>query len=305
MNAAEKYNNLKGKKISRSKLKQLGNALKRQGYTLQANKIFKSIRENPNIKMFTIDNVEYPIALNNRSFQKKKRKQPGLNGTVIQTTSTLPSSIRSLMIPMDKEDKKPAKFYNIKGDLADFLGKIEIKPIESVGITIDAPQGGMKTRLLFQIMNLFAANKYKCAFISLEEHPSSMVYKSKRNQYIEAKNRKYVNGYGELPEGMHTLNSIIPFYDIIFIDSGGKIPDYKMEKLRKGFNGKLFVVIYQRTQNGKMRGGSDAQYDGDIIMKVEAFPDFRENYAYFNKNRYQEKSLNEVKYYIHEKRLVA
>ena len=33
-----------------------------------------------------------------------------------------------------------------------------------------------------------------------------------------------------------------------------------------------------------MRGGSKAAFDGDQILKVEKFPDYKENNVYANKN---------------------
>jgi len=59
------------------------------------------------------------------------------------------------------------------------------------------------------------------------------------------------------------------------------------DDLRKKFNGKLFIVIFQRTVNGTMRGGSDSAFDGDIILKgIVDRDDYRNNYFYNHKNRY-------------------
>ena len=47
-----------------------------------------------------------------------------------------------------------------------------------------------------------------------------------------------------------------------------------------------------------MRGGSKSQFDGDIVGFIEKQPDYKENYMYFDKNRYQDKNLEELKYNI-------
>lgn len=69
-------------------------------------------------------------------------------------------------------------------DFGKFLGNVEIKPIDSVAITLDTPQGAGKTRFFYYIMNLFTGQGYKCLFVSLEEHPLSELAQAKKRQYI-------------------------------------------------------------------------------------------------------------------------
>ena len=66
----------------------------------------------------------------------------------------------------------------------------------------------------------------------------------------------------------------------------------------------MFVSIFQRTTDGKMRGGSKAAFDGDVILKMEKAPDYRNSYVYANKNRYQNKPLDSLKYNIFTKSLI-
>ena len=92
------------------------------------------------------------------------------------------------------------------------------------------------------------------------------------------------------------LDRLIPDFDIILIDSWNKLEKEIRDKenaaldldydLRKKYDGKFFLVVYQRTTAGTMRGGSRAQFDGDIILKIDKFPDFSKNYVYYDKNRY-------------------
>ena len=94
---------------------------------------------------------------------------------------------------------------------------------------------------------------------------------------------------------------------MVFIDSWNKI--YEAAKLdfdndlRKAYNGKLIFAIFQRTVTGSMRGGSKAQFDGDIIMKIEKGDDFKQNEVYHDKNRYQNKDLSQLRYNIYLQRL--
>jgi hypothetical protein len=58
--------------------------------------------------------------------------------------------------------------------------------------------------------------------------------------------------------------------------------------LRKKLDSKLFMVIFQRTQDGKMQGGSKEQFDGDIITKIEKDAQNYQNiYATFDKKQTQ------------------
>ena len=203
-----------------------------------------------------------------------------------------------------------AEYYKIRGGLADFLGKIEIKPKESVAITLDAEQGAGKTRLLFRAVNTFADAGYRCLFNSLEEHPDSALFKEKRNEYIAPQNQDLIHTVGDLPNGFDSLKKLIPYYDVIFIDSWSKYAEINRQldfdrDLRKAFDGKLFVVIFQRTADGKMRGGSKSAFDGDIIMRMEKSADYKDTYAYFNKHRYDARPLADLKYNLYSDALVT
>jgi len=59
-------------------------------------------------------------------------------------------------------------------------------------------------------------------------------------------------------------------------------------------------VIFQRTVNQTMSSGASAQFDGDIIMKIDKNKDgdFKQNYVYHDKNRYQSKDLNTLKFIL-------
>lgn len=198
--------------------------------------------------------------------------------------------------------------FNISGDIGKFLGSIEKKPVDSVACTLDAPQGAGKTRFFFQIMNELAKN-YKVLFISLEEHPQSTLFKEKVSQYIEPENQNNIDTVGELERGKEkeTLDKLIPNYDVILIDSWNKIFEASKldfdHDLRKAYNGKLIFAIFQRTVTGSMRGGAKAQFDGDIIMKVDKGDDFKQNIVYHDKNRYQNKDLTRLNYNIYSQRL--
>jgi len=223
--------------------------------------------------------------------------------TVIKKT---PKNIKHNLKPISVKSNAVHQYYNISGDIATLLGAIEIKPVHSVAVTLDAPQGSGKTRAFFQIINEFSKN-YKCLFISAEEHPESALFLQKVEQYIDPANQNNVFAVDET--NFEKIKLLIPDFDIIFFDSWNKIAEKNKgvdfdNDLRKGFDGKLFPCIFQRTTGGTMRGGAKAQFDGDVILKISKEDDFKYNFIYADKNRYQNKPLNEVCYNIYEQKLV-
>ncbi|WP_160114314.1 hypothetical protein [Aquimarina sp. AU119] len=62
-------------------------------------------------------------------------------------------------------------------------------------------------------------------------------------------------------------------------------------------------MIFQRTTGKTMRGGSDSEFDGDVILQVEKpNEDYRDNYLVARKNRYNEIPI--LKYSIYHQRLI-
>lgn len=214
----------------------------------------------------------------------------------------IPSGIEALMLDMaDLENTEPSESFVVQNkEVAMFLGQIERKPVHSVVMTLDAPQGTGKTRAAFQFMNAIAESGYKCLFVSLEEHPQSELFKNKRDEYLTPEAIANIKVTGELPQGYDTLNKLTPYFDAIFIDSWGKVAGGKgkMDEFRKSHNGKFMFIIYQRTVAGTMRGGADSQFDADMICKAHKGDNYTENYLYWDKNRY---NAEQYIYMIYEK----
>lgn len=207
----------------------------------------------------------------------------------------------SLAYRREKNKNVTHEYYAIENpDVSEFLGQIEKKKKESVAITIAGGQGSGKTSFVFQLMNAFAKN-YKVGHASIEEHPESALYENKAERFWDDKAKATVDS----PEinSMKDIHDLIMRNDVIVIDSFSKLlsMDNKItldDTFRKKYDGKLFVVIYQLTTDGKMRGGSSSQFDGDVILFVEKSANFNDNYVYADKNRYQNRSLDELHYNI-------
>ncbi|MGG8495967.1 zincin-like metallopeptidase domain-containing protein [Tenacibaculum sp. TC6] len=199
------------------------------------------------------------------------------------------------------------EYYTINdAEISKFLGKLEKKQKESLVITLTGGQGSGKTRCAFRFMNEFAQN-YKVGHASIEEHPDSTLYWDKVDQYINDIAHNNIDN----PEinTQQDLDKLIKENDIIVIDSFAKMQElskgFEVDKdLRKKYDGKLFLVIFQQTADGKMRGGTKSQFDADIVLFTEKFKDYKENFVYADKNRYQNQSLDELKYSIYTGKLI-
>lgn len=187
-----------------------------------------------------------------------------------------------------------------------FLGDVERKTTGSTAITLTGGAGSGKTRFAFQFINALAQN-YKVGHASLEEQPDSKLYFDKVHQYLDETAQANV----EAPEieNMQDLQALIERNDVIVIDSFTKIREWERNflldrDLRKKYNGKLFLIIFQQTSAGNMRGGSESEFDGDIILFTNVFPDYRENYIYPSKNRYNSTPREQLRYSVYYQQLL-
>ena len=199
------------------------------------------------------------------------------------------------------------EIFNIENpDLSTFLGEIERKNIGSTVITLTGGAGSGKTRFAFQFMNALAQN-YKVGHASLEEHPESKLYFDKVTQYLDSQAQNNISVLEN--ETLAGLENLINENEVIVIDSFAKLREmdskFLVDKdLRKKYNGKLFLVIFQQTSDGKMRGGSTSEFDGDIILFTKTFDDPKENFVYPSKNRYNALPLSELKYSVFYQQLL-
>ncbi|MCD8425548.1 ssDNA-binding domain-containing protein [Tenacibaculum dicentrarchi] len=252
-----------------------------------------------------IDDLYAFLGVEVKNISKKKAKiveKPAVNTENLSKPKTSLGG-SSLASKLANRQNKVAEFYKIQDkNISEFLGKIEVKEKESVVITLTGGQGSMKTRCAFRFINAFAQN-YKVGHASIEEHPESTLYWNKVHEYISDKAMANISN----PEikSISDLDKLIQANDVIVIDSFAKLQEiergFEVDKdLRKKYDGKIFIVIFQQTTDGKMRGGSKSQFDGDVILFTQKFDDYQENYIYADKNRYQNKNLSDLKYNIFE-----
>ncbi|MBB1195099.1 hypothetical protein DNC80_15660, partial [Flavobacterium sp. SOK18b] len=263
---------------------------------------------NDQVETIYVDNFPVIPIVARKNTIIEELEEPELNKSEEKQSNSvnLPVNRNSLAYRKQKNKNKSHEYYKIDNDdISKFLGQIEKKKKESVAITIAGGQGSGKTSFVFQLINAFAKN-YKVGHASIEEHPESALYENKADRFWDDNAKATVDS----PEinSLNDIHELINRNDVIIIDSFSKLLSWNNritldETFRKKYDGKLFVIIYQLTTDGKMRGGSSSQFDGDVILFVEKFPNFSENYVYADKNRYQNQSLEDLHYNIAGARL--
>ena len=238
--------------------------------------------------------------------RKKKDENFGLNASEAPVTS-LPVPRQTLAQQLATRPEVRESFLVADEQMSLFLGALEKKTKDSLVITLTGKQGSGKTRFAFQFMNALA-QRYRVGHASIEEHPESVLYEEKAYQYLNDTALEHITAQDV--RSLEELDTMIRTNEVIVIDSFQKMrelaPKFEVDKdLRKKYDGKLFLVIFQQTADGKMRGGSKSQFDGDIILFTETFPDYRENYVYPDKNRYNKRPATELQYSIYEQRMLA
>lgn len=259
-----------------------------------------TVKANEDIKFYQSKLLE--LTRNKSKYTAAGNNQAALFGVKEKPVATEPKKHSKIQKIALAGNEKESEFFDVAGEVGKFLQQVEKKPVESVVITLDGQQGAGKTTTLYKFMDSFASTGNDCLFLSLEEHPSSSLAKEKVVKYLSKAAQDKTDSVGEV-ESIEELYEMIAPYDIIFIDSWQKLQRMVGairldEDLRKKFNGKVFVVIFQQTTTGRTKGGAEVVFDGDIIIKMVKENSFADNYAYFDKNRYTKIAIEDIRYNI-------
>jgi len=222
-----------------------------------------------------------PVQPVNNPVPVKEKVGGDLNGLFTPITAQAPES----------EHEK----ITLPGDLGKFLGYVERY---EYSILLRGEKGAGKTRMMYQMMNTFAKANFTVGCFSLEIGKHSNIVKDMRNEYLCPTIVNKVQIAESTPNGLDDIRAAAKHFDVVAIDSWGKIPGVKsddFDKLRKEFPKTMFIVIFQSTTNGTARGGSMPEYDAGIVIQVA-----EGGKAYCEKNRY---SGEELTYLVFERRL--
>lgn len=199
------------------------------------------------------------------------------------TPSLLPSKTKTLQ-KTKKGDVGGADLLNMKfetfkleGELGRFLGELD-RNMTSFALTGDSGSG--KSYFSFELAKLFIDYGFTCKYFSLEEGLGKLT---------QDKLLKYNIGNELILSGKATLSEIrkdAKEYDVVIIDSFQKLETEasEFEHLRQSFPKTIFIIIFQKTTNGTIRGGSSIKFNSSATIDVRI--EENERVAYMEKGRY-------------------
>lgn len=233
--------------------------------------------------------------------------QPGqtLDGvdTDITRIQTHPRPKSSIFESMTEIESGPSEnSFRLPGDLGKLLGDLERFEL---AITLEGDQGGGKTRFGYQLADALAGLGNQIAVFSLEIGKRSDLIRRMREDYIDPANHSKIFITDQLPNGFDTIRKAAKQFDVVIIDSWNKLNVHssQFDKLRKDFPNTIFIVIFQRTTQGTIRGGTAPLFDAGINLEVVKVDDtFQNNYAVATKNRYGETG---IQYNIHSGKVLS
>ncbi len=191
--------------------------------------------------------------------------------------------------------------FRLKDNFGEFLGDLERFEL---AITIEGDQGSGKTRFTYQLANAFALLGHRIAIFSLEIGRNSDLIRRMKADYLLPQNQSQVFIADTLPEGMDSIRNAAKQFDVVIIDSWNKVgvSSLDFDSLRKQFPNTIFIVIFQRTTQKTIRGGTAPLYDAGInIEVVKADDTFKNNYAMTTKNRY---GVTGIQFGIHSQKVL-
>ena len=191
--------------------------------------------------------------------------------------------------------------FRLQDDFGEFLGDLERFEL---AITIEGDQGSGKTRFTYQLANAFALLGHRIAIFSLEIGRNSDLIRRMKADYLFPQNQSQVFIADTLPEGMDSIRKAAKEFDVVIIDSWNKVgvSSLDFDSLRKQFPNTIFIVIFQRTTQKTIRGGTAPLYDAGInIEVVKADDTFKNNYAMTTKNRY---GVTGIQFGIHSQKVL-
>lgn len=234
---------------------------------------------------------------------------PSLSGLSGETTSITNPIARQkknpslLFAPINQQqDMDTNNTFRLNGDIGVLLGDIERFEL---AITIEGDQGGGKTRFTYQLADAFADIEHTVAIFSLEIGRKSDLITRMKKEYLQTGNQSKIFIADQLPEGYKSIEDATKNFDVIIIDSWNKtgLPSQDFDKLRKENPDTIFIVIFQRTTQKTIRGGTAPLFDAGINIEViKADDTFRNNYAVTSKNRY---GITGIKYNIFNKQIIG
>lgn len=195
---------------------------------------------------------------------KKKRN-------VMTTSIHKPSAARRVVQKKDKNDREIGAgdlqdmdfdTYTLNSELGRFLGELDWN---RTCFALTGDSGAGKTYFSFELANLIISSlDIRAKYFSLEEGIGKLT-KEKVEQY-NLGNELSITDKGDI----EAVRIAAKEYPLIIVDSFNKLnaKAADFENLRTDFPKTLFILIFQKTTSGTMRGGSSIKYDSSATINV-------------------------------------
>ena len=184
----------------------------------------------------------------------------------------------------------------LKGELGKFIGGYERK---NYSIVLRGDKGAGKSRLLYQLVNLFLSDnsKYKAAILSLEMPKDGSIATGYRDSYL-SKNSIERTEITDISQDYDSVNAMCKLFDIVAIDSWTKIRgigQFDFDRLQKENPQTIILTVFQSTTGKVIRGGNMPEFDAAIVIHVHDG-----GVAVCEKNRY---AATDNEYLVFEQKL--
>lgn len=167
--------------------------------------------------------------------------------------------------------------FKLEGELGRFLGELD-RNMTSFALTGDSGSG--KSYFSFELAKLFIEYGFKCKYFSLEEGLGKLTQEKLLKYNIG--NELTLSGKASLSE----IRKDAKEYDVVIIDSFQKLnaKANEFENLRQDFPKTIFIIIFQKTTSGTIRGGSSIKFNSSATIDIRI--EDGERIAYMEKGRY-------------------
>jgi hypothetical protein len=167
--------------------------------------------------------------------------------------------------------------FVLDSELGRFLGELD-KNKTAFALTGDSGAG--KSYFSFELAKVFIDNGFCAKYFALEEGLGKLTQNKVR--FYDLGNDITITGNGTLRDVRRDAKK----YDLIVIDSFQKlnVKAEEFERLRQDFPKTIFIIIFQKTSSGAMRGGSSIKFNSSATIDVQIKDN--ERIAFMEKGRY-------------------
>ncbi len=198
---------------------------------------------------------------------------------------------------------KSADTFQLPGELGKFIQ--DIQPYKYAIVITGDPHAG-KTEFVTQLADAFATVGKEVGHFSLEQGGlESKDTRAAVDRNIAGENLTRIKITGEAKNGIATLKQYANKFQVIIVDSWQKlgIPATQFDSLRQQYPNTIWIIIFQQTSDGRTRGGTSANYDSPVVLKVHRVDHtFKNNYVEMIKNRGNDLGF---KYMIKDKQTIS